>query len=209
MQFEEWYKQWIEGNAEAPPDNVWEEIQNTLDIDQVWHQVSDGLDEATKKRKPLYWAVAASFLLLVASAGLITFFSGTFQPTHVADVQPVPHRPAPHDMPSILGRETALPTKVACLPSLSLRERYSVQIQRTEYPVFVERVPASLPYITALACQPFPGPTPILNVKISTPQLVEISAKEQTSDILAFAEESEKTHQPYYFAGLSLQLANT
>ncbi len=208
MHFERWYKQWIEGNAESPPEKVWEEIQDSLDIDLVWHQVSGGLDRSAKKRKPLYWVVAASFLLLIGSAGLITyFFPVTFLPTHVTDVQPVLHRTVPDDMPSILGRETALPARGPTPLSLNVRASFPVQGLRPGYPF--ESAPTGLPYITAATGEAFPVTTPTMDSETGIHPIIKISAKEQTGINLAYVPGSEKPQQSGYFAGISAQLANT
>jgi len=58
----DWYKEKIEENLSSPPSEVWENIENELDIDNVWARVSTQLDRiklfSTIKRFTYYSAAA-------------------------------------------------------------------------------------------------------------------------------------------------------
>jgi hypothetical protein len=58
----DWYKEKIEENLFSPPSEVWENIENELDIHQVWNRVSNQLDRiklfSTIKRFTFYSAAA-------------------------------------------------------------------------------------------------------------------------------------------------------
>ena len=78
MQFEKWYKQWVESSAEDPPENVWEGIQDELDVDNVWFSLSRKIGTGRilqGSQGRILLAVAASLLLLVISAGLLFYLS--------------------------------------------------------------------------------------------------------------------------------------
>ena len=65
----DWYKEKIEENLSSPPSEVWENIENELDIDQVWDRVSTQLDRiklfSTIKRFTYYSAaVIVLFFIL-------------------------------------------------------------------------------------------------------------------------------------------------
>ncbi len=81
MDFEKWYKSTVESQPETPPGEVWDAIQNDLDVDAVWARLDAGL--TTAKVRPLYHrlALAASVLLLVA-AGSWYFLSGNLTQTN-------------------------------------------------------------------------------------------------------------------------------
>lgn len=74
----EWYKKWLSGLTESPPESVWENISEELDLDEVWDKVSDELP--VKPLVPQYeypvlsrigsagrWAVAVVMLVLLTT----------------------------------------------------------------------------------------------------------------------------------------------
>jgi len=73
MKLDKWYKSIVEANTEAPPEAVWEGIQNALDIDLVWSKIESDL--SVNKKKPIYarLAVAASIVLALALGGLLLY----------------------------------------------------------------------------------------------------------------------------------------
>jgi hypothetical protein len=65
--FTEWYKQEIESNPYDPPENVWNNIQDDLDVENVWQRISHQLYEDRKKilQRTIPYAAAAAILLLL------------------------------------------------------------------------------------------------------------------------------------------------
>jgi len=76
MKINKWYKNIVETNNESPPEVVWEEIQNHLDVDTVWTRIDTSLsNQATKKRRIAAFAIAATLFLTVSTLGLWYFLS--------------------------------------------------------------------------------------------------------------------------------------
>jgi len=61
--FTEWYKQQIESNPYDPPESVWNNIHNDLDVDNVWQRISSQLQKE-QRREFIPYLVAASAILL-------------------------------------------------------------------------------------------------------------------------------------------------
>ena len=61
--FTEWYKQQIESNPHDPPENVWNNIHDELDVDNVWQRLSSHLQKE-QRRELIPYLVAASAILL-------------------------------------------------------------------------------------------------------------------------------------------------
>lgn len=74
MDFNQRYKQWMESGREDPPEKVWEGIQDELDLDKVWGRVEGSLNASRRNIPFMLRAVAASFLLLLASATMLHYF---------------------------------------------------------------------------------------------------------------------------------------
>ncbi|TVQ89305.1 MAG: hypothetical protein EA393_07120 [Bacteroidetes bacterium] len=71
MKINKWYKNIVESNNESPPEVVWEEIQNHLDVDTVWTRIDTSLsNQATKKKRIAAFAIAATLFLTVSTLGL-------------------------------------------------------------------------------------------------------------------------------------------
>ncbi len=77
MDFLKWYKNIVESSREEPPADVWEEIQDELDVDMVWHELDAKLSRSKKRVMFYRMAVAASFLLLLG-AGTIFIYNVFF-----------------------------------------------------------------------------------------------------------------------------------
>jgi hypothetical protein len=69
MDFLKWYKNTIESGQEAPPEDLWDDIQNDLDIDMVYNRLEKSLKK--DRRKMWLWrASAAAGILLFLSTGI-------------------------------------------------------------------------------------------------------------------------------------------
>jgi hypothetical protein len=70
MNFLKWYKNKIESGEEHPPADLWDDIQNDLDIDLVYERLEKSLSR--DRRKVWLWrASAAAGILLLISAGML------------------------------------------------------------------------------------------------------------------------------------------
>ncbi|MGM0464432.1 MAG: hypothetical protein ACQEQW_07220 [Bacteroidota bacterium] len=79
MNFLKWYKNKVESNELFPPESVWENIQDDLDIDNSWEQISRRLDSRARLISGLR-AVAAAGILVLALAGVYRQFLTQEQP---------------------------------------------------------------------------------------------------------------------------------
>ena len=70
MDFLKWYRNIINSAEEEPPDRVWEEIRNELDVDAVWTDIEKELTASDRKRRFFMMSAAASILLILASGAL-------------------------------------------------------------------------------------------------------------------------------------------
>lgn len=81
--FLQWYRSKVRENAQDPPEEVWENISNQLDVNDVWDRVSEELDEKDKMLPgPRQYYYAAAILILLAVVGGIinlTSYTGIFQ----------------------------------------------------------------------------------------------------------------------------------
>jgi len=64
----------MESGREDPPEKVWEGIQDELDLDKVWGRVEGSLNASRRNIPFMLRAIAASFLLLLASATMLHYF---------------------------------------------------------------------------------------------------------------------------------------
>ncbi|MFP4488611.1 MAG: hypothetical protein ACLFN1_04845 [Bacteroidales bacterium] len=79
MDFLKWYKNKVESNELFPPESVWENIQDDLDIDNSWEEISRRLDSRARLISVLRTAAAAGILVL-ALAGVYRQFLTQEQP---------------------------------------------------------------------------------------------------------------------------------
>ena len=77
MNLAQWYKSIIESGREIPPEKVWEEIQNELDIDLVWSRVDEEMGRQRAKKRMNVFALAASFFLVIALGGIMFYLINT------------------------------------------------------------------------------------------------------------------------------------
>lgn len=73
MDFLKWYKNRVSSAEEEPPEVIWEEIQNELDIEAAWLNIRKGLPSAGKKRIAVLLAAAASLLLLLGAGSFLYY----------------------------------------------------------------------------------------------------------------------------------------
>ena len=67
MDFIRWYRNIMESARQEPPAAVWEEVQNQLDIEEVWMNLEKELPVSRTREKTLFFlAMAASLLVLIA-----------------------------------------------------------------------------------------------------------------------------------------------
>ena len=68
-QFKDWYKKKIEEHSEAPPEHVWLDIQDELDIENVWDNITYELNKDSRtvlfKRASYALATAAAIILFI------------------------------------------------------------------------------------------------------------------------------------------------
>ncbi len=69
MDFLKWYKNKVESNELEPPEEVWENIEDDLDINQSWLLINNHLSEKSAIKRKYYLAIAASILVLFSVAG--------------------------------------------------------------------------------------------------------------------------------------------
>jgi hypothetical protein len=70
MNINEWYKKIVDSGTEAPPEAVWEGLQDQLDVDAVWTRLDASLSSHARKKRIAAFAVAATLFLAVSTLGL-------------------------------------------------------------------------------------------------------------------------------------------
>lgn len=129
MNFNKWYKKQIESNQEHPPEKVWEEVQNALDIDIIWAQIDQEIPAAitspqTSRRITPFISMAATLALFMVSATmLLTLFmrSGLQESGLVSD----------HEVPAYLSpANTALPISLAGITGTGITKRKPAERNR-------------------------------------------------------------------------------
>ena len=73
MRLDSWYKSLVDNSNLVPPEQVWDGIQDELDIDMVWGRIDQSLAYQDKKRRVLLYA-AAAVILLAATVGGTLFY---------------------------------------------------------------------------------------------------------------------------------------
>ena len=66
MDFLKWYKYSVESGDQEPPESVWENIQDELDIEQSWQVINQHLSLKTVRQRNTVLAIAASLLVLIS-----------------------------------------------------------------------------------------------------------------------------------------------
>jgi len=69
MDFLKWYKNKVESNNQEPPEIIWENIQDELDIDQSWLFINNQLNKKTFINRQFLFAAAASILFFIVAGG--------------------------------------------------------------------------------------------------------------------------------------------
>ncbi len=70
MNLNKWYKKIVDSGNEAPPEAVWEGVQDQLDVDAVWTRLDASLSSHARKKRIAAFAVAATLFLAVSTLGL-------------------------------------------------------------------------------------------------------------------------------------------
>lgn len=70
MHINEWYKQIVDSGTEAPPEAIWDGVQDQLDVDAVWTRLDASLSSHARKKRIAAFAVAAALFLAVSTLGL-------------------------------------------------------------------------------------------------------------------------------------------
>jgi hypothetical protein len=70
MNINEWYKKIVDSGTEAPPEAVWDGVQDQLDVDAVWTRLDASLSSHARKKRIAAFAVAATLFLAVSTLGL-------------------------------------------------------------------------------------------------------------------------------------------
>ncbi len=94
MNFLKWYKKKVESNDLFPPESVWENIHDNLDIDDSWEEISRNLDRRARLVRGLRAAAAAGVLVLVL-AGVYRRFLTQEQPGNNSTLAEVRHDEGP------------------------------------------------------------------------------------------------------------------
>ena len=67
MDFVKWYKNKIESNDLNPPEFIWENIQDELDIHQSWQVINNHLEHKNSIKRNRVIAIAASLLIFISA----------------------------------------------------------------------------------------------------------------------------------------------
>lgn len=73
--FNEWYKQIIESGNETPPEDIWENISNELDLQVVWSNVRTRLNYKEEKKRRRVSLVWCFFIIGFFFTGTLIWFS--------------------------------------------------------------------------------------------------------------------------------------
>ncbi len=201
MDFNNWYKNQIESNQEYPPDKVWEEIHNTLDIELVWSKLDKEVPVASSQKTK--WAIAPfvsiaatlAFFMVTASILLLLNFRSNQQSTVLAGETEIPVFMQSIGISEVLTRQ---PSSDLALASRSLPGSQSV-------PAAMRVSPMTSRYPLIATLVSFAQPVMI------TSDAVQPSAESRlyTSDIFSDDHEDAITPVRSFYVGMSGQLANT
>ncbi len=200
MDFNTWYKKQIESNQEYPPDRVWEEIHNTLDIDLVWNKLDKEIPVASSQKTK--WAIAPfvsiaatlAFFMVSASILLLLNFRGNQQSTVLAGETEMPDFMQSIGISEVLTRTRSdlILVSRSLSGSQSVPAAMHINPMTSRYPLIATLVSSAQPImITRDALQP--------------------SAESwlYTADIFSDDHEDAITPVRSFYVGMSGQLANT
>ncbi|MEE4198528.1 MAG: hypothetical protein V2I54_12860 [Bacteroidales bacterium] len=80
MDFLKWYKNRMESDNPAPPEHVWENIQDQMDIDHSWEMIHHHLEQKAAARRTFWYAAAAGIMLFVLAGGAWWMINRSTQP---------------------------------------------------------------------------------------------------------------------------------
>lgn len=69
MDFLKWYKNKIETGNLEPPESVWENVQDQLDIDHSWQKINAHLEQKATVKRQFWYAAAAGLLIFILAGG--------------------------------------------------------------------------------------------------------------------------------------------
>ena len=205
----------MESGRETPPEKVWEGIQDELDLDIVWNKVEGSLDNSRRNTPFMLRAIAASFLLLLASATMLYYFVvPDFSDPGRSQVADRPDTPIPDRMPVIE------PDRI---PEAVQRETLQLTASDVMQKIAVE-LPADDDWGTGMIFATDPDGPAFLTSKpgyvadspesaktIRTYLAARRIADTPGTDITAegLADTDTRTSQSVFFAGVNGQMGNT
>lgn len=88
MKFLKWYKNRIEANDIAPPEQIWENIQDELDVSDSWNYINQHLKQYSFRNRIKHLSLAASILAFITLGGywLLKTDSGEVKSEHLAEM---------------------------------------------------------------------------------------------------------------------------
>lgn len=173
MDFDKWYRSKIESQPESPPGEVWDAIQDDLDVEAVWTRLGPELTpaqtlaappkQAPAKVRTLYQrlAIAASLLLLAAFGGIYLLVNSGGDALMVAE-EPTMETPAPTDSEPHTGAERQIATGtvgLAAAPSTPSATSRADQLPAIDGPVGVPESTrlTSMEYVPAATMELMPA----------------------------------------------------
>ncbi len=195
MDFTKWYRKTVESANTEPPPEVWEEIQNELDLDNVWQEIEKELPAAGRRRMLISMAAAASIIILI---GLGTILFMTFQNQTIDGL--VSDIISPDDLIEYSNPAPAIRTDIATItpfpPVRHVPGDAIVNETHTDSRRFLPVSPLNRIPFTGLISEPQVNETPLA-----------------ATLVLPFGETNESTGRNFiangFYAGLSGHLANT
>ena len=75
MDFLKWYKNKVESGNLEPPESIWENVQDQLDIDQSWQKINAHLEHKAAVKRQYWYAAAAGLIIFIMAGGYWWFKS--------------------------------------------------------------------------------------------------------------------------------------
>ncbi len=215
MELEKWYKQKIESNTEDPPEKVWEEVQNALDIDLVWHRVGEELQPTENTGKKTWIAVAASILLLIAALGAFLYQTALLQKSEMADVSIATESETIQRLTAITGQHK--PLNIASKPRENISHRAKQTLMYQDEVRAMEMRAESPSGLTTTGMQSITGAVGLsaatdIAIASTSPirqYPIDQNARLISDDDLDNIRNNETIMQQGTYLGLSMQFANT